>query len=705
LTPPDDARIARRPDFLVGPVHVRVLDGETDDLLTGGRGASGLADPIPPVFADPTPENRRRSALHRNYRGLIDASPGGGYGRFFGPTVGGDLRRDGRIPGREYLALSDDGSGTERVALMVQVPESFRVETGALVATASSGSRGIYGAVGVTGEWALKRGFAVAYTDKGTGVGVHDLQRDRSADLTGAWTNADDPEVLFRAFGDDDDLARFRREFPGRVAVKHAHSGRNPEAFWGLYLLRAIRFAFHVLNRPELRGSGPTVTPARLPTIAAGISNGGAAALRALEADREGMIRAAVASEPNVQPRPESSLVLRQGDREWRTPNHSRSLLDVHTLLHLYQPTVLLLPELAGAPFHLLDPGLCRNRTREMVRRGLLPDGDPDRIAAAARSRLRERGILPDADILAPAHVAFGISEAIAVTYANAYGKFGVADRLAGYTMAALGPDLSPRSPDPELLASLFATGAGIPPMPALPLSDAQTETLTRLLPEMRVPAPPVGGIDLVNERSLGGPVASRYSVSRSGIRDLNLDAALELRRLATGRDESGTPPAGPEASAHDRIARGIEAVRAGGDLGGRPAIVVHGRADAILPPNHTSRPYRGLNRLVEGGRSRLRYVEVVHAHHMDAFNALPGFDARFVPLHLYFIRALDWIWDHLRTGRALPPDQVVRTRPRGTDGQGVAPPLESIHVPDIQARPAEANRIRFRENLIQVPD
>ena len=42
----------------------------------------------------------------------------------------------------------------------------------------SSGSRGVYGAIGTAGEWGLKRGCAVAYADKGTGMGVHDLATD-----------------------------------------------------------------------------------------------------------------------------------------------------------------------------------------------------------------------------------------------------------------------------------------------------------------------------------------------------------------------------------------------------------------------------------------------------------------------------------------------------------------------------------------------
>lgn len=703
MNPPDDPRIAGRPDFVRGPVHVRMVDGGVDDLLTGGFGAEGLAAPAPPASPDPGVPELRRHALYHNYRGLIDVTPGGGYGRLYGPTVGGNHRRDGRIPGREYLTLSDGGAGP--AALLVQVPAGFSPERGALVAAASSGSRGVYGAVGVVGEWALKQGFAVAYTDKGTGIGVHDLDRDRAVHLTGRWTDPADPETLFRVSAEGDALDRFRAECPGRVAVKHAHSRRNPEEFWGQYLLRAIRFAFHVLNRPEIRGAYPVITPARLPVIAAGISNGGAAALRAAEADREGWIRGVVASEPNVQPRPEPDLVLRHGHREWRFPHHSRSLLDVHTLLHLYQPVIQLLPELAAAPFALLDSALCDRRRRALVRRGLLADGDPADAAATARKRLHDRGFLPEADILGPSHCAFGISEAIAVTYANAYGKFGVADRLAGYTMAGLGPDMAPMSPDSARLRDLFATGAGIPPMPAVPLSESQIETVRKRHPDFRLPAPPVGGLDLINERSLGGPMLSRYSISQTGEMDLNLDGALALRRLATGRDERGAPLVGPEAEAHDRIAQGIAAVRATGELGGRPAIVVHGRADAILPPNHTARAYWGLNRMAEGDRSRLRYLEVVSAHHMDAFNALPGLDARFVPLHLYFLRALDRMWDHL-SGRAdLPPDQVIRSVPRGTDAEGNVPPLAPSNVPDFSDAPPPQDHISFQDLTVTVPE
>ena len=41
---------------------------------------------------------------------------------------------------------------------------------------------------------------------------------------------------------------RYLREFPNRLAVKQAHSQRNPEKDWGRYTLAAVDFAFYVLN-------------------------------------------------------------------------------------------------------------------------------------------------------------------------------------------------------------------------------------------------------------------------------------------------------------------------------------------------------------------------------------------------------------------------------------------------------------------------
>ena len=149
------------------------------------------------------------------------------------------------------------------------------------------------------------------------------------------------------------------------------------------------------------------------------------------------------------------------------------------------------------------------------------------------------------------------------------------------------------------------------------------------------------------------------------------------------------------------RVKSGVAEILRTANLRGKPAIIVHGRADTLVPPAFTSRPYFGLNKIVEGAASKLSYIEVTNAQHFDAFidnAALPGYDSMFVPLHYYFIQAMDRMYAHLTTGAALPPSQVVRTTPRGgTPGQ--APQITTANVPAIAQTPAAADLITFSNN------
>ena len=154
-------------------------DGNTDDLLTGGLGKTGLAGDAPGFSnpAAPTAAELRRLAIWSNYRALVDITANGGYGRFWGPNIdlsGNDTLGEGKIAGTEYIAYADDGSGLQNVTLLVQVPVGFDPANPCIVTATSSGSRGVYGAISAAGEWGLKRGCAVAYTDKGTGAGYFD---------------------------------------------------------------------------------------------------------------------------------------------------------------------------------------------------------------------------------------------------------------------------------------------------------------------------------------------------------------------------------------------------------------------------------------------------------------------------------------------------------------------------------------------------
>jgi len=185
-----------RPPALAAEISKLVYDGNTDDLLTAGLGKTGLQSAVAPIFVDanvPTPAELRRSAIYNNYRALVDMTSNGGFGTLYGPNVdanGGVTAGEGKIAGTEYLTYADDGTGRFNVTMMVQIPANFNKDNACIVAATSSGSRGVYGAIATAGEWGLKKGCAVAYTDKGTGNGVHDIAADTVGLINGTRTTA-----------------------------------------------------------------------------------------------------------------------------------------------------------------------------------------------------------------------------------------------------------------------------------------------------------------------------------------------------------------------------------------------------------------------------------------------------------------------------------------------------------------------------------
>jgi hydroxybutyrate-dimer hydrolase len=582
----------------------------------------------------------------------------GGYGVLYGPNIdlaGRDSLGEGKIAGDEFLTYVDGAT------LMVQVPERFNPKDPCIVTATSSGSRGIYGAIGTSGEWGLKRACAVAYTDKGTGTGIHDLATDTVNLVTGERASAGE-NSLFTAAVTAEQRARYLRDYPHRVAVKHAHSQVNPEKDWGRHTLAAVEFAFHVLNGLSDRRAG-RYTPENTLVIASSISNGAYAALAAAEQDTRGLIDGLALSEPNV------SLA------------DVRSTLDTSTLLNVYLPCASLADSNRFAPFNTVPQPLREARCASLAKKGLLRSATVAQQAAESQRIINHYGILPEANHVLPSHYTLSVMQGIAVTYANSYGRFSVLDNLCGYSFAAStssGADAG----DPVAATGLensFALSNGIPP---------------------------TAGINVINNLSPGGAKEDRLSVSPSTrARDLNLDGALCLRSLATGVDPvTGRPLEGELAEQASRVQRGIEETRLTGNLRGKPALIVNGRADGVLPPNYASRAYYARNKLVEPS-SRLYYYEVTHAHHLDVLNGLAGFDSRFLPLNVYFTRALNLMWDHLRSGQALPPSQVVRTRTREVK-EGRAAPISVANLPPIERVPAANARIAVdSEGRLRIPD
>lgn len=670
-------------------VHTR-YDGVTNDLLTAGLGRTGLANPAPPAFADPvnpTAEELRRLAIYNNYRALVDTVAGGGYGTLYGPNVTADgtvTDSEGQVAGDEYLAYARSRRGA-KVVVMVQVPDSFEPSDACMVTAPSSGSRGVYGAIGTAGEWGLKRGCAVVYTDKGSGTGAHNLATDTVQGLRGQLLEADGNrrEAHFIARLADPVRARFDEAFPNRFAFKHAHSQVNPEADWGANVLSSIEFGFQVLNRQFGSGKGRgsrAITPENTLVIASSVSNGGGSSVRAAEQDRRGLIDGVAVSEPNVNPEVSRGFAIQQGDAEPIT-GHSRSLYDYSTALAVYQGCANRAPENAGAPLLVLNNAAVNENTcAALAARGLVTGSTVAEQATDAQRILNEEfAVQPEQNPVQPVQYAINVPQAIAITYANAYGRFSVLENLCAFSFGATGGDGSPVPLPPAAEAALFATSNGIPP---------------------------TGGVNAIYNESTGGPINIALGTSpTSGLQDYSLDGFLCLRSLAEGRDPvTGSRFRGGERHEARRVARGIEEIRASGDLDSTPAVFVTGRADAILPINHTSRPYYGLNQELEGDDSGLRYYEVLNAQHLDVLNGLAGFNERFIPLHHYFNQAMDLIYDHLKNGTPLPPSQVVRTTPRGP---GAPPITVEANLPAIQADPPEADRIVFDADadLLRIPE
>jgi hydroxybutyrate-dimer hydrolase len=191
---------------------------------------------------------------------------------------------------------------------------------------------------------------------------------------------------------------------------------------------------------------------------------------------------------------------------------------------------------------------------------------------------------------------------------------------------------------------------------------------------EQRHPADP--GVNFINNLAPSGAKEDRISTP-----DQDLDGALCLRSLATGEDATtGQKLVGARATDHRRIAGGV---------------------DGILPLNFASRAYFGLNNLVEGRHSQLRYYEVTNAHHLDAFNAIAGYNALFIPLHVYYRQAMDLMLAHLRHDDALPPSKVVHTTPRGAG----APAITAANVPPIAGTPAAGALITFTAGEVRIPN
>ncbi|MEG3789170.1 3-hydroxybutyrate oligomer hydrolase family protein [Lysobacter sp. CCNWLW3] len=437
------ARVAQESAPMFNAERVSEHRGD-DDLLTAGLGLAGLRALAPPAFAQPEAPSvaeLRRRAIWANWRGIADLAPGGGYGELYGSTAA--------VPGREYSALATVPGASKPHRVLVQVPDAFDAGKRCVVVAASSGSRGIYGAISVAAAWGLPKGCAIAYTDKGAGTDYFDLDAGEGVRADGT-IGARDAGLAFPP----DAAAGV-----AGIAFKHAHSTDNPEADWGRHVKQAAQFALHALDE-ALPQSAP-FTFANTRVIAVGVSNGGGAVLRAAELEGD-WLDAVVAGEPSV---------LAQG---------GRALYDYTTEAALLMPCALLDPALGTLPQPPLAAQaapLWTQRCASLKAAGLVEGADTAAQARSAHAQLKAQGWTDEALRAGALSVGFDLWRAVAVAYASAYGRYRVGEHPCGYSYSALNPDFSPRAATAGERAAWWADASGIPPGAGVGIVDAKMQS------------------------------------------------------------------------------------------------------------------------------------------------------------------------------------------------------------------------------------
>lgn len=421
------------PDFVRGDVR-ETEHRQGDDLLSAGLGLEGLAGKPSPIAdpLQPTPAELRRRAIQTSWKGIADLSPLGGYGRVYGGVPD--------VPGREYQAFAWIPGAHAPHRVLLQVPDHFDRARRCLVVTASSGSRGIYGAIALAGAWGLPRGCAVAYTDKGAGSGYFDLLNDSGVALDGTRAKRGTAMLEYEPTPDAGHSG---------VGVKHVHSGDNPEADWGEHVLQAAQFGLAMLDRAFPEQAPFTAQNTRI--IATGLSNGGGAVLQAAGLDDAHLLAGVVALEPNV-----------------RVPEQGRALFDYATEASLWLPCALADSRFDGVPMARTPDGgvppAWAQRCRTLQEHGMLSGTRVAAQASQAYQHLRANGWTDEAMATAASTTALDLWRAITAGYASAYMRKGPNSMPCGFRYDGANAHGTPVSIDMAVRASWWADASGIPP-------------------------------------------------------------------------------------------------------------------------------------------------------------------------------------------------------------------------------------------------
>ncbi|MGM0659507.1 MAG: 3-hydroxybutyrate oligomer hydrolase family protein, partial [Pseudomonadota bacterium] len=419
-----DRAPAPRPGALASEVR-ETIHRDGDDLLSAGLGLGGLRGPAPQLSDSAMDQDAllRRLAVHSNYQGLVDLTATGGFD---------DAATLPEVPGREFQAFARLPSAEQPFRVLLQLPDSFDPGNPCLVVAPASGSRGVYGGLPVAGPWALPRGCALVLTDKGAGTDLFDHAADTGVALDGTRAGRGEQPLGFAPGPAPSPL----------VSVPHAHSGDNPEADWGRHTIVAARFGLDMLA--EAFPDAAAFTPERVRVIAAAISNGGGAALRALEQAEPGLFDAAVVAAPNVS-----------------APG-ARHLYDYATEAALLQPCLLADADwLVTLPFGnpALQPAGER-RCAALHAAGIIDEPAP----AAARAALEATGFETGALEQAAVNTTLDVWRSVAAMYASAYLGTPVDAMPCDLGVAATGGDGRPQPAGEVQREMWWATSTGVVP-------------------------------------------------------------------------------------------------------------------------------------------------------------------------------------------------------------------------------------------------
>jgi hydroxybutyrate-dimer hydrolase len=457
-----------------------------DDLLSAGLGLRGLAGTSTRFVqpGSPTPAELRRRAIQSSWKGVADLGPRGGFGSLYGAVPD--------VPGREFTMFASLPGARTSHRVLVQVPDAFDRGKRCLVVTASSGSRGIYGAIALAGGWGLPRGCAVAYTDKGGGAGYFDPSDETGVQLDGTRARAGSAPLEFEPQGLTADAG---------IAVKHAHSGDNPEADWGRHVLQAARFGLAMLDQ-AFPDEAP-FTARNTTIIATGLSNGGGAVLRAAGDDKEGILAAVVALEPNIHVR-----------------GLGRSFYDYATEAALLLPAALSARRFDDVPFARVgaaSPPAWALRGASLRAHGRLTGSMPGAQADEALALLRAGGWQDEVLATAASSTSLDLWRAVTVAYASAYLKRDAAHMPGGFSYRSHHAVGMAGPIDAIVRAAWWADGSGVPPGTGIAL---------------------MGGTDLSLDPTLPGVLTLRDLQTGDGVEAGQLRAAIDATSAELPRED-----------------------------------------------------------------------------------------------------------------------------------------------------------------------